>query len=198
VSKRHLQRKDGLPKNAAEPLLDGTAESRASNKVRALWKSGALFHVSTRYPRRPDSPKIDRLAGILRRGLLAPAECQDGSVRSDLHIVVTGPPIPYDSLVFLHRFGSRSYIYTICEPGRFAVFVDPSLPVLTQRAMGSNWVVLCQDEVYVPKRVELEKVMGIAIHPADADSVIREFLAEFRRAEIPLYDYDGNVLWPHV
>jgi len=196
VSKRHLQRKANLPKNAAEPLLDGTAESRARNKIRALWKSGALFHVSTRYPRRLDSPKIDRLAGILRRGLLAPAECQDGSVRSDLHIVVTGPPIPYDSLVFLHRFGARSYIHTICEPGRFAVFVDPAIPVLTQDAMGAHWVVLCQDEVYVRDRIAPEHLTGVAVHPEDAESIIRsDLINDFQKLCIPLCDYDDNVLW---
>ena len=64
--------------------------------------------------------------------------------------------------------------------------------------MGSNWVVLCQDEVYVPEGIALEKLLGIAIHPADADSVLSELIAEFRRSEIPLYDYDGNVLWPPI
>ncbi len=165
-------------------------------KLRRLWQRGDLFHVATRYPRKPQAPRIDRLAGILRKGLVAPGCCQDGSVRSDLHVLVTGASVPYDSLVFLHRFGSRSYLYTICEPGRFAVFVDRSIPVLTPEDMGSNWVELCQDEVYVPDGIALEKLLGIAIHPADADSVLNELKAEFRRAEIPLYDYDGKVLWP--
>jgi len=69
---------------------------------------------------RNEQPKIDRLAGILRNGLVAPGNCQDGTVCSDLHLLVTGASVPYDSLVFLHRMGSRSSIYTICEPGRFA------------------------------------------------------------------------------
>jgi hypothetical protein len=165
-------------------------------KLSRLWQAGALFHVTNRYPRNPQAPKIDRLAGILKSGLVAPGCCQDGSVRSDLHVLVTGACVPYDSLVFLHRFGSRSHLYTICDPGRFAVFVDPTISVLTPEDMGSNWVELCQDEVYVPTGVALEKLLGIAIHPADADPVMNELLAEFRRAEIPLYDYDGTVLWP--
>lgn len=152
--------------------------------------------MCTRYPRRPNAPRIDRLAGILHRGLVAPARCEDGTVRSDLNIIATGFPIPYDSLVFLHRFGEQSYIYTMCDPGRFAVFVDPALEVLTQEAMGENWVVLCQDEVYVPDRVPLESLIAIAVHPEDGEAVRKEFTADFQRLELPLYDYDGKVLWP--
>src|SRR5437016_1094753 len=96
----------------------------------SLWNPGDLFHVAARYPRKPGAARVDRLAGILRHGLLAPASCPDGSVRSDLHLVVTGAAVPYDSLVFLHRFGPQSFLYTPEEPGRFAVFVDSALPVL--------------------------------------------------------------------
>ncbi len=139
---------------------------------------------------------VDRLAGILRRGLLAPAVCPDGSVCSDLNLTVTGTEVPYDSLVFLHRFGSLSFLYTLCEPGRFAVFVASEIPVLTPEAMGPHWVVLCRDEVYVRECVTVEKLIGVALHPADAGAVKGELLGEFRRCEIPLYDYEGNVLWP--
>ena len=145
---------------------------------------------------RRGAPRIDRLAGILRRGLVVPAQCSDGSVFSDLNILVTGTAVPYDRLIFLHRFGRRSYLYTICEPGRFAVFVDPTIPVLTPGAMGANWVVLCQDEVYVRDSIPLEWLLAVAVHPADADSVREELIADFQHAAVPLYDYDGNVLWP--
>jgi len=165
-------------------------------KVKSLWQFGDLFHATSRYPRKPNVPRHDRLAGILKSGLVAPARCQDGSVRSDLNIVLNGYGVPYDSLVFLHRFGPKSYIYTFCEPDRFAVFVDPTKPVLTPEDMGPEWPELCQDEVYVRDHVPLSRLIGIAVHPADADSVTGQFLAEFRRLQIPLYDYDGSVLWP--
>lgn len=165
-------------------------------KLKPLWHHGALFHVTTRYPRKRNAPRVDRLAGILKSGLVAPARCQDGSVCSDLQVTVTGCRLPYDSVVFLHRFGSQSFIYTICDPGRFAVFIDPDFPVLTPEDLGPEWVVLCQDEVYVPDLIPPEKLIGMAIHPSDADSVMSEFLGDFRRLELPLYDYDGNVLWP--
>ena len=128
--------------------------------------------MTTRYPRKPRAAVVDRLAGILRNGLLAPASCPDGSVCSDLNLVVTGTPVPYDSLVFLHRFGPESFIYTLSGPGRFSVFVDPAIPVLTPEAMGAPWVVLCQDEVYVRDRVAPENLTGVAVHHADADSVV--------------------------
>ena len=139
--------------------------------------------------------RIDRLAGVLRNGLQAPAVCPDGSVFSDLQLVVTGTPVPYDSLVFLHRFGPQSFIYTFSEPDRFSVFVDPATPVLTPEAMGANWVVLCQDEVYVRGRIAPEHLTGVAVHHADADSVMNAFIGDFRRLGIPLFDDDGNVVW---
>jgi hypothetical protein len=139
--------------------------------------------------------KVDRLAGILRKGLLAPASCQDGSVYSDLNLVVIGASVPYDSLVFLHRCGPESSLYTIGAPGRFMVFVDPSIPVLTPQDMGRHWAILCRDEVYVRDRVAPECLTGVAVDSADVDSVMRDLLADFQRLGIPLYDYAGNVLW---
>jgi hypothetical protein len=161
----------------------------------SLWRTGSLFHAFMRYPRDPTLPRVDRLAGILREGLIAPAHCRDGSVRSDLRLVVTGTEVPYDSLVFLHRFGPQSFIYTLGGPGRFMVFVNPALPVLTPEAMGDHWVVLCQDEVYVRERVAPEHLIGVAMHRADADSVMSDLLADFRRLRIPLHDYSGEILW---
>jgi hypothetical protein len=161
-----------------------------------LWQNGALFHVANRYPRKHHAPKVDRLAGILKRGLVAPARCPDGLVRSDLNLLVTGCSVAYDQLVFLHSFGSASHIYTICERGRFAVFVDSTLPVLTPEDMGLDWVVLCQDEVYVRDGIAAGKVVSVAVHPEDADAVMRELSGEFQRLGIPLCDYDGTILWP--
>src|SRR5438874_7890766 len=129
-----------------------------------LWNVGALFHSASRYPRRADARPVDRLAYILRHGLIAPAYCQDDSVCSDLHLEVTGTDVPYDSLVFLHRFGPPSYLYIPVEPGRFAVFVDPAVPVLTPAAMGTRWVVLSQEEVYVRDRIAPENLIGVAVH----------------------------------
>ncbi len=159
------------------------------------WHLGALFHAAARYPRKSKAARVDRLAGILRNGLLAPASCPDGSVCSDLNLVVTGTPVPYDSLVFLHRFGPESYIYTMSEPGRFSVFVNPAIAVMTPEAMGDCWVMLCQDEVYVRDRVGPEDLTGVAVHPDDADSVLADFLDDFRRLGIPLYDTAGNIRW---
>jgi len=192
---RPCDREANTPGSWADPLPDGKPESRARKNRTALWGSGDLFHVSTRYPRNPRVAGVDRLAGILRNGLLAPAVCQDGSVGSDLHLVVTGTAVPYDRLVFLHRFGPQSHIYTLDERGRFVVFVDPAILVLTPEAMGANWVVLCQDEVYVQDRIAPEHLIRVAVHSADAESVGSDLMADFRRLGIPLYDFDGNVLW---
>ena len=136
---RPQEREANTPGPSADPLSDRKPEPQTRKKRTALWHSGDLVHVSTCYPRNPRVTGVDRLAGFLRNGLLAPAACQDGSVCSDLHLVVTGTSVPYDRLVILHRFGPQSYICTLLERGRFAVFVDPAILVLTAEAMGANW-----------------------------------------------------------
>jgi hypothetical protein len=194
VNAQNSARKALTPRRVAEPRPDRRPKSRAGKNRPALYQPGALFHASHRYPRKGNAPKVDRLAGILRNGLLAPASCGDGSVCSDLNLVVTGSAVPYDSLVFLHRVGAQSAIYAICDPGRFMVFVDPAIPVLIPESMGENWVTLCQDEVYVRDRVPVENLIGVIVHPADADSAMN-CVADFERLGIPLYDADGKVLW---
>jgi hypothetical protein len=165
----------------------------------SLWQDGALFHSASRYPRRADARRVDRLAGILRNGLIAPACCEDGSVCSDLQLTITGTNVPYDSLIFLHRYGPRSSLYTWGEVGRFMVFVDPALPVMTPEDMGGKWVILCQDEVYVRDRIAPEWLTAVAVHRADSGSIRAEFTADFERLRIPLWTFDGEVIWkPHT
>ena len=196
MSDQSSERQAKSSRLSADPLSNRSAESRAEKKLKTLWQYGDLFHASARYPRKPKAKRVDRLAGILASGLLAPAQCRDGSVFSDLNITFTGSSVPYDSLVFLHRFSTLSYIYIPCEPGRFAVMVDPGIPVLTPESLAPNWVLLCQDEVYARDSVALEKLIGVAVHAADADAVLSEFIEDFRRLEIPLYDFEGTVMWP--
>jgi hypothetical protein len=171
-------------------------EVRARANLKRLWQPGDLFHLFFRYPLNPDAPQVDRLANVLRQGLVAPAACPDGSVCSDLQLVVMGLDVPYDSWVFLHRLGPDSGLYTGFEPGRLAVLIDPDLPVLSPEEMGANWVMLCQDEVYVRNRIGAEHLIGIVIHPDDAEAVMQEALGDLQRSGIPLYLADGTALWP--
>lgn len=170
------------------------APAKPRLKPNPLWKMGALFHVTDRYPHRPERPRIDRLAGILRHGLLAPSVCSDGTVFPNLNITYEGAPIPYDSLVFLHLMGEDSWLYTMCTPGRFAVFVDPAFPVITQEALGESWCVLCQDEVYVRERVGIEHIRAIAVTEEDAEPILRDFADEFDRTGVAVYDWFGKLL----
>src|SRR5437764_1120383 len=107
MSDQHSGREANTLGRWSDPLPDGRPESQARKKHTSLWHTGNLFHASSRYPRKPQVARSDRLAGILRNGLIAPAYCQDGSVCSDLHLMVTGTVVPYDSLVFLHRYGPQ-------------------------------------------------------------------------------------------
>ena len=151
------------------------ADSLARSKVTKLWQPADLFHNFSRFPEKPDAPRVDRLAQILTKGLIAPASCDDDTVCSDLNIVVIGAAVPYDSLVFLHRFGRRSGLYLSSRPGRFTVLVEPAVPVLTPEDMGSNWIITCADEVYVRDRIASHHLSGLVVHPADADVVIKDF-----------------------
>jgi hypothetical protein len=195
MSDQPLSCEANTPEPGAEPLPGGEPVLRPDEQRPSPWHAGALFHASTRYPRNPRAARVDRLAGILRNGLLAPAYCRDGSVCSDLSLIVTGTSVPYDSLIFLHRFGPQSFLYTIADPGRFFVFVDPAIPVLTPEAMGADWVLLCLDEVYVRDRIAPENLTGVVVHHADADKVAADLIVDFRRLGIPLFDDGGNVVW---
>lgn len=154
-----------------------------------------MFHVFTRYPRKQTAPRIDRLMAILRNGLVAPSR-SPGEVVSDLNLTVLGCEPVYEDFIFLHRYGPNSWLYTMSEPGRFAVFIDPRFPVLTPEQMGDAWPELCQDEVYVQGSVPADCFLAVAVHPADVDSVVAAVQSELERLALPLYDYEGRVLWP--
>ncbi|NOT64294.1 MAG: hypothetical protein HOP19_29100 [Acidobacteria bacterium] len=169
---------------------------QAKNKVRKLWQMDDLFHNTSRYPHKQNVPRTDRLAAILRDGIVAPAACTDGSVCSDLNLTVQGSTVPYDSIVFLHRYGEPSWLYTISQPGHFTVFVDPAFPVMTPQDLEPHWVKLSQDEVYVQDRVPPDRLIALVVNEADAQAVLTEFQAELERLALPLYLYNGTVLWP--
>jgi hypothetical protein len=185
-----------VSQTASSGVHELVAESLAHSRIRKLWQPGDLFHNFSRFPQRRDMPRVDRLARILTKGLIAPASCDDGSVRSDLNIVVIGAPVPYDSLVFLHRFGPNSGLYLWSRPGHFTVLVEPNFPVLTPRDMGQNWMIACMDEVYVRDRIAPQYLSGLVVHSADADEVLKDFLPSLRALGIPVYLMDGTVVWP--
>ena len=47
---------------------------------------------------------------------------------------------------------------------------------------------------YVRDRVPPESLIAVAVHRMDADLVLSDFLADFQRLDIPLYDYEGELL----
>jgi len=104
--------------------------------------------------------------------------------------------VPYDSLVFLHRFGPKSGIYLSSRPGHFTVLVEPSVPVLTPQDMGRNWMIACRDEVYVRDGIAPQYLGGLVVHPADVDGVLKKFLPKLRALGVPVYLMDGTVIWP--
>ena len=171
-------------------------ETLARARVKKLWQTGELFHNFARSSHRPELKKVDRLARILANGLVAPASCEDGSVRSDLNITVIGAPVPYDSLVFLHRFGPRSGLYLWSRPEHFTVLVEPSVPFLTPQDMGKSWAVMSGDEVYVRDRIAPERLSGLVVDHADVEEVMKNFLPMLRALGMPVYLMQGTVLWP--
>lgn len=182
-----------------EPLKaidQGESEALAGAKARTLWQRGDLFHNFSRFPQRPDAPKIDRLSAVLANGLVAPASCNDRSVVSDLRIYAFGSATPYDSVVFLHRLGPESGLYINDTPGKFTVFLDPSIAVLSPEDMGDSWPVMCVDEVYVRDKIPPEQIVGIAVHMSDAQGILSEFHSALRSKAIPLYLNSGELLWP--
>jgi hypothetical protein len=171
-------------------------EILARSRVKKLWQAGELFHNFARFSHRPEMKKVDRLALILENGLVAPASCNDGTVRSDLNINVIGAPVPYDSLVFLHRFKEISGLYLWSRPDHFTVLVEQSVPFLTPKDMGKHWAMLSQDEVYVRDRIAPEHLSGLVVDHADVEEVMKKFLPRLQALGMPVYLMDGTVLWP--
>ena len=181
---------------SVKSTMSSSSVEAARQKITSLWQVGDLFHNFSRYPERADLPRIDRLAKILRRGLVPPSLDQDKDARSDLNIIVTGTDTPYDSVVFLHRCASISNLYISSRPGFFTALLDPALNVLNKDEMGKHWPVLCRDEVYVKGEIPAQRLVGLVVHPSDAKAVISEFETEINRLSIPIYKIDGVVLWP--
>lgn len=181
-------------RSVTQQELAGEALARA--RVKKLWRTGELFHNFARYSHRPEMKKVDRLARILESGLVAPASCNDGTVRSDLNITVIGAPVPYDSLVFLHRFREISGLYLWSRPEHFTVLVEPNVPFLTPQDMGKHWAMLSQDEVYVRDRIAPEQLRGLVVDHADVEEVLKKFLPRLRALSMPVYLMDGTALWP--
>jgi hypothetical protein len=198
MSNDRSKRARPVPHTASFGVRKLVTESLAHSRIRKLWQPGDLFHNFSRFPHRPDGPRVDRLARILANGLIAPASCDDGSVRSDLNIVVIGAPVPYDSLVFLHRFGPKSGLYLWSRPGHFTVLVEPSVPVLTPQDMGKNWMIACRDEVYVRDQIAPQYLSGLVVDPADVDGVLKKFLPKLRALGMPVYLMNGTVVWPSI
>lgn len=68
---------------------------------------------------------------------------------------------------------------------------------LTPKNMGPGWIVMSMDEVYVRDRITADQLIGLVVHAGDAEAVIREFLPHLRRLGIPVYSYNGSVVWPN-
>jgi hypothetical protein len=179
--------------DVSAPLSD--IEDRVPHGLAGPWQLGTLFHVFSRYPRRPEAVRIDRLASVLRHGLIPPALDPQGRVISDLRLQVTGCSRPYDSIVFLHEFGGDSALYLPRTPDTICCFVDRSVPIIRPQPLQPNWVVLCRDEVYVDRVISPQQLIGIAVAPQVAKAVCEELEPEFRRLALPLYDFSGRVQW---
>jgi hypothetical protein len=173
-----------------------TAEDRARDRLTTLWQPGMLFHLFSRYPRRPGAARIDRLAAVLKRGLIPPALDAQGTVISDWRLQVTGSSRPYDSFVFLHEFGDDSILYLPQSSDTICCFVDRSAPIVRPEALLPDWDMLCRDEVYADSIISPQQLIGIAVDPEVVQAVYEELATEFHRLALPLYDFSGSVYWP--
>jgi hypothetical protein len=149
---------------------------RGRRAAKRLWRPGTLFHRFGRFPLPEvalDSGSTDRLTSILEYGLMAPAHCADGSVVSDLPHLKVGldrlgvtldeTEVAYDSLVFLHSYRpDTSWIYMMLGDGAndtsCLVVLDDSTPTTPPDAMGEDWLMLSQDEVYSHNPIPADKL----------------------------------------
>jgi len=143
----------------ADPLFGRQAGAPRQEEPHALWHSGALFPcvqaLSPRNPRVAVSIGLQAFYGTdcSRRPPARMVPSVRISICSNRYRCALRPiglsSSLWPSVLHLH----------LDEPGRFVVFVDPAILVLTPEAMGANWVVLCQDEVYVQDRIAPEHLI---------------------------------------
>jgi len=163
-------------------------EGGEHNPLSEIWQDGTLFHLARRWAELEDGSRLDRLAGILEQGLVAPSYDPNNRILSDINIVVEGSERPYDSVVYLHRFDSGiSARYVSPGIDTICIFVDPVLPILEPSDMGYAWPILCPDEIYVPGKVDLDRITGVAVSEDMADGVQTEFGPRLTELSIPLY-----------
>lgn len=179
-----------------EEVTSENGENLVRSRVMQLWKPGNLFFNTSRYSRKKGYEHIDRLAEILRKGLIPPALDMEGTVVSDLNITVIGAKYNYSEVVFLHLFGDNSYLYIPFQDDKLCFFVDPETKFITNGA-DIRWPLLCIDEVYVPRIIEPKELIGIAVAPNTLKDVYNQFHQDFKRLSLPLYDFSGKVFWPN-
>jgi hypothetical protein len=162
----------------------------APTEKKELWVEGVLFHRFKRYKETPEDQTVDRLIEILRHGLIAPGCDPSGKVKSDLNISVTGTEIPYDRVVFLHRYSEElSLPYVISNDSHDTfVFIDDRVAYLTPEEIGGSWPVISRDEVYARESISPEKIGAIAVPKPEIEKLSIE-IQDFR---VPLYDLAGQ------
>jgi hypothetical protein len=169
-------------------------ENLARDRVMELWKHGNLFFNTSRFPIKNGYEHIDRLAEILKNGLIPPSLDTKGKVISDLNIEATGFENNYNSVIFLHLFGDNSYRYIPFVENKICFFVDPKTKFKTNSDM--HWPLLCSDEVYVPRIIKPRELIGVAVAPNALKSVYGQFYRDLKRLGLPLYDFTGKAFWP--
>lgn len=174
--------------------FNGDREMLARSRIMELWKPGDLFHNFSRYSWRP--PWTDRLSNILKKGLVPPALDTSGTVVTDCGVDVKGGKYKYDELVFLHRFDSGSEVYIPNRTETISCLINPQTPFLTEKDMGEHWKMLSKDEVYVPRIIKPEELIGFAVDERELEKIFNEFGKDFKQLGLPLYDFKGKIFWP--
>jgi hypothetical protein len=167
--------------------------SRSFEKLsqKNLLYEGVLFHKFNRYVQNsPQDQQVDRLKEILENGLVPPGLDATGRVISDLNLEVKGTSIPYDEVVFLHKFDPHvSFPYTFIESGGAVVVLDDEkVDYKSIDHMEAGWPFMSRDEVYVHGKIPAETLGAIAVHGSEIEAVH----AEFNELSLPLYDHEGK------
>ena len=141
-----------------------------------LFTEGTLFHRFRRFIIIDGNP-VDRLPAVLEHGLVAPAKDTLRRVVSDMagRLTVVGTTLPYDSVVFLHRYipgVSHRYIF---NDGKSAlVTLEPDVPFKNAKQMGEAWPVMCMDEVYSLDSIPSKKFDSLLLPDSQLENVETE------------------------
>ncbi len=158
------------------------------------YKTGVLCHSFNRYCSNLSKARIDRLEGILKRGIIAPNYDDSGEVVQNGNNSIIGAKDSCQDVVFVHRFDR--YATGIFSNGQTVVLIlDEKLEVLDPKDMGPGWLAGSQSEVYVRNFIPPERIKAVIFASGMIEDTVKKHKPRLKELGITVYCSNGECYW---